>query len=123
MSMKTVPMTIVVFAIFLFMKDLSAKNNFVPGINDLPLMSGLILKNDSPIFFDTPSGRIIEIFAVSKLSIAEITSFYSNTLPQLGWENNGKENFERDGELLKIEIFKDISGGSVIRFFLVPLPR
>jgi len=118
--MKMLSVTFVVFGIFLFSRDLSAKSDFVPGINDLPLMSGLILKTDSPIFFDTPSGRIIEILAVSKLSIPEISSFYKNTLPQLGWKNKDKDNFERDGELLKIEIFNDISGGSVVRFFLVP---
>ncbi len=98
----------------------TAAPKFVPGIDDLPLMPGLVLKSETPVVFDTPAGRIIEVFAVGKMPSAHIRSFYGETLLQLGWQPSRKNEFQRDKELLKIEISEDKSGQRVVRFSVVP---
>jgi hypothetical protein len=100
--------------------ELRAATIFIPGINDLPLMTGLILKSELPVVFATPAGRIIEVFATGKMPPSRVSSFYAKVLPQLGWQSNYLNEFQRDNELLKIEILSDILGRTVVRFFVVP---
>ncbi|MBT3916750.1 MAG: hypothetical protein HN731_08005 [Rhodospirillaceae bacterium] len=100
--------------------DLSAAPKFVPGINDLPLMPGLSLRSETPVVFDTPGGRIVEVFAIGKASSIRIRAFYGETLPQLGWQPKSKSAFQRDNETLKIEISEDSKGRRVVRFSVVP---
>ena len=103
--------------------DLSAASKFVPGINDLPLMPGLTLWSETPMVFDTPGGRIVEVFAIGKVPLTRIRSFYRETLPQLGWQPKNKNAFERDNETLKIELSEDGKGRRMVRFSLVPLRK
>jgi len=97
-----------------------AEPKFVPGINDLPLMPGLSLRSETPVVFDTPSGRIVEVFDTSAAPLIRIRSFYGDTLPQLGWQQKNKDAFQRDNETLKIEISEDGKGRRVVRFSVVP---
>ena len=83
--------------------DLSAASKFVPGINDLPLMPGLTLWSETPMVFDTPGGRIIEVFAIGKVPLTRIRYFYRETLPQLGWQLKNKHALQRHSENKKIE--------------------
>lgn len=99
--------------------ELRAATVFIPGINDLPLMTGLVLKSELPVVFDTPAGRIIEVFANGEISPSGVSSFYAKILPQLGWQSNNINEFRRDNELLKIEILDQIMGRTVVRFFVV----
>ena len=93
---------------------------FVPGINGLPLMEGLILIPESQVIFDTANGRIIEVFAIGNNSPRDIMSFYSATLQQLGWVLNSNNEFWRDEELLKVEISKNKRGKFIVRFSIAP---
>lgn len=110
----------IVLGLFIGAHDLVAASKFVPGINDLPLMPGLVLKSETPVVFDTPAGRIVEVFATGKIPSARIRAFYGETLPQLGWQPSRKNEFQRDKERLKIEISEDQSGQRVVRFSVVP---
>ncbi len=111
---------LIVFSTPVISADGSAAPKFVPGINDLPLMPGLSLRSETPVVFDTPGGRIIEVFAVGKIPRSRIRSFYTETLPQLGWQPKIKNAFQRDKETLKIEISEDGKGQRVVRFSVVP---
>ena len=104
-------------------QNLHAAPKFVPGIDDLPLMPGLVLKSEAPVVFDTPGGRIVEVFASGTVPRVRVRSFYNETLPQLGWQPGGKSQFQRDKELLKIEISEEIKGRLVVRFSVVPKPE
>jgi hypothetical protein len=110
---------IIVILIIVFGSELRATTVFITGINDLPLMSGLVLKSELPVVFDTPGGRIVEVFATGKITPASISSFYSNILPQLGWQPIAKNEFQRDKELLKIDFFDHNMGRSTVRFFVI----
>ncbi|MBT3991174.1 MAG: hypothetical protein HON14_03315 [Rhodospirillaceae bacterium] len=100
--------------------SLTAAPKFVPGINDLPLMPGLALRSDAPVVFDTPGGRIVEVFAEGRIPKARIRAFYGSTLPELGWKPYAASQFQRDKELLKIEITEAANGTTMVRYSVVP---
>ena len=93
---------------------------FIPGINGLPLVTGLVLMPGRHIIFDTPEGRIIEAFADGKISPANILAFYKDTLPQLGWIVKSKNEFGRENEVLRIEVSANKKNQSIVRFFITP---
>lgn len=112
---------VALFGLLMTAGPVAAAPKFIPGINDLPLMPGLALKSEMPVVFDTPGGRIIEVFAKGQLKPASIRAFYGETLSQLGWQPRAKNEFQRDKELLRIEIIQDKAGGQVVRFSVVPI--
>ena len=92
---------------------------FLTGFSDLPIMPGMQELPDANISFDTASGRIVEAFARTEQSVERILSFYKNVLPQLGWRVEKDTMFDRDTEILIIDLRKD--GDSVIvQFSLEP---
>ena len=110
----------IISAIMAGEKSLRGAPVFIPGINGLPLMEGLVIVPDSHVIFETLNGRIIEIFAIGEPSFLDISSFYSATLQQLGWSKKSKNVFQRDEDLLRIEISDDKMGQSRVRFFITP---
>jgi hypothetical protein len=98
-------------------------DSFVAGFEDLPLMPGLVQVSDAGFVFDTPSGRIVESFAEGRVSIDAIRGFYARTLPQLGWRQTGRDRFEREDEVLDVEVTPDrpAPGELVsVHFYLAP---
>jgi hypothetical protein len=76
---------------------------FLAECEDLPLPPGLT-ELPGGTLFDTPNGRIVEATAEGNLAAAAIRSFYTQALPQLGWERLGETSFRRDNEVLRIDI-------------------
>lgn len=99
-----------------------AADPFVNGIDDMPLMPGLTQLADRNAVFDTPSGRIIEVYAEGEVGREAVRSFYAQTLPQLGWRGQGSDRYVREGETLRLEFPDARPGGRriLIRFFLSP---
>jgi hypothetical protein len=100
----------------------SAQANFVPGFDDLPLMPELVAGSESPVVFDAPGGRIIDMQMAGRTSAARVIDFYRDTLPQLGWQVVGSAagTFEREGEILKLVIDEPERGRVAVRFSLAP---
>ena len=94
-------------------------STFLPGFEDVPLMTGLKRQKNRDFMFDTPSGRIIEETAFGNSSRAQVSQFYNSTLPELGWKKIGSRLFERDGERLNIECYGQ-DGNLSVRFTLTP---
>src|SRR5690349_268518 len=96
---------------------------YVDGIDDLPLMPGLVPLADQSVVFDKPGGRIVQAVATGRLSAAAVRSFYADAAPQLGWQPAGDGRFTRDGELLRIELVGGQAapaGPLTVRFVLIP---
>jgi hypothetical protein len=94
-----------------------ADQPYLTEFEDLPLAPGLT-EQPGGMLFESPTGRIVEASATGDLSPDKVKAFYSQTLPQLGWEvvNGG---YKRDNEFLRIDI--DGSRRSVtVRFSVVP---
>jgi hypothetical protein len=98
----------------------AAAAEFVPGVEDLPLMPGLEAVVDASTSFETPSGRIVEAEARGKgLSEAEVRRFYAGTLPALGWRAVNDRRYERAGERLIID-FTHARDVLTVRFDIRP---
>lgn len=100
-----------------------AGSEFVAGFDDLPLMPGLMQVADAGFVFDAPSGRIVESFAEGKVAVDAIRGFYARTLPQLGWRQTGRDRFEREEEVLDVEVTPErpAQGELVsVHFYLAP---
>jgi hypothetical protein len=100
----------------------AAENAFVDGIDDLPLMPGLIAVGDQSLVFDKPDGRIVQAVATGRVRAAAVRSFYADTAPQLGWKPAGEGRYTRDGESLRIELTDPgAPGGALtVRFIVNP---
>ncbi len=96
-----------------------AAGGFVDGIDDLPLMAGLVASGE-PTVFDAPQGRVVEALAEGNATRAAVLDFYAGTLPQLGWRVDGLGRFAREGERLLIEFPPTPAGRTQVRFFLSP---
>jgi hypothetical protein len=81
-----------------------AANNFVPGIEDLPVPLNFHLKENSSSVFFNDSGRIIESTFIGTADPVEINEFYHKTLQALGWQKQKKLVFLREKEILKISL-------------------
>ncbi len=98
---------------------------FVGGMEDLPLMAGLTEISGAGMVFDTPAGRVVEVFASGTVSRTRVIAFYAATLPQLGWRQDAETLFHREGERLALE-FPESPGAAeatamvTIRFVLSP---
>lgn len=98
----------------------ASAQEFVPGSEDVPLLSGLIANEQDTIIFDSPTGRIVEAFAAGLVSRQAVTAFYTDTLPALGWSREGTAlSFRREEERLTVDIF-EAEGSLTVRFTLAP---
>jgi hypothetical protein len=79
---------------------------FISVLGDVPLMSGLLIVEESLLSFDKPNGRFLEILAVAKpgLEVSDIEAFYASSLPALGWTQKLFGTFVRQDELLTINL-------------------
>ena len=76
---------------------------FLPGTEDIPLMDGL--KNvEETASFDNPSERMVLVSAETRLSSQKISSFYKQTLNNLGWQEVKPNYFKRGNDSFFIEI-------------------
>jgi len=105
-------------------RGLHAAERFLAGIDDLPLMSGLSQLDGHETVFDSPTGRIIEVYAEGSVTREGVMSFYAATLPQLGWQARGPGVFLREGEVLRLEFpSRSVRRSSItltVRFYLSP---
>ncbi len=105
-----------------------AAEEFVHGVDDLPLMPGLTSLAGEGVVFDVPGGRVVEAWAEGRVTRAAVRSFYGSTLPQLGWTAAGPDLFRREGETLRLEFpaagprdaHPSASGALRVRFYLSP---
>jgi hypothetical protein len=94
--------------------------DFVPGTEDVPLMPGLAAVEGSSLVFDKPEGRIVESTAQGAVSRYDVTRFYAQSLPQLGWRRVGTGTaWRREGETLRLD-FHGPDGALTVGFTLSP---
>ncbi len=104
---------------FVFLFSLSQA--YLPGTEDLPLMTGLDLVED-PVVFDKMEGRLVTLQAQGDISQKIICEFYSKTLPNLGWKRKTDTLYERDGECLRLSFESSNSKKTLVTFEISPAP-
>lgn len=98
---------------------------FVEGMEDVPLMSGLSQITKDDISFGNEETRLVEAYVTSrKLKFSEVEEFYEDSLPQLGWNYQGNRGnnllFYRDGE--NLEVVKESANPLIVRITLKTKP-
>lgn len=98
---------------------------FVEGLEDIPMPGGLNQVENGNLSFGNEEIRLIEVYLTSEnLSFEEVSRFYLETLPQMGWllkkEKKQKLLFEREGETL--EISKESAKPLIIRLTVKSKP-
>ena len=58
-------------------------------VGDLPIMDGMTIEPELGFAFDSPSGRIVLVFAAATDSEAAILAFYDSAMASLGWQGGG----------------------------------
>jgi len=80
---------------------------FFEALYDVPIMPGLEEARDQAMLFDKPDGRIASVVAASKtLAVADISRFYAESLPQLGWRKTAENQYVRGSDRLVMELVK-----------------
>ncbi len=97
---------ILIFTLVILATNSQAKENFVPGISDLPVPANFYYLDDSSGIFNNAYGRFISANFRGKGEFETIHQFYQKTLPALGWEAKEKFTYIRDEEILEIKIRK-----------------
>ena len=80
----------------------SNKTNFVDGIEDLPLHHKMTVNKNSLVMFDTNQGNFVEVEIKGKSSIGNISKFYNEILPNLGWNFHKSNIYRRGNEVLEL---------------------
>lgn len=91
----------------LFMSGKVWATTFIDGLEDVPLMNGVTQIQKDTISFGNEESRFVEAYLTSsKIGFKAIENFYVKTLPQLGWNYQGKDGntllFYRENEMLEI---------------------
>lgn len=90
-------------------------NEFLKAIDDVPLVAGLTELAD-PLVFESDQGRVVRTSAEGQVGATTITTFYTETLPALGWKRTDDLNrlsFVRENEELNLQIREPASNRPV----------
>lgn len=119
-TIKRAAVTFVVSLVIIFSKiSLGAEKNSLTFIDDIPVMDSMNIEPELSFSFDSPSGRVIILIATSSDDKELITQFYSQVMPQLGWEVVDNQYRRRDE---KFQIISSDEQNNVIwRLSISPL--
>ncbi len=103
-----------------FGTSVRAGDNYSADISDLPVFEGLTVKDDLNTVFDSPEGRVVDVYMEGAAEKADAAnSFYASTLPELGWKKRGTSSYERGDEQLNLS--SETSSGTVtLKFSIRP---
>ena len=95
------------FVVLSLIFSFGAQAAFIEGLEDVPVMEGLTQLPNDAITFGNEESRLVEAVLTSESkTFKEVSRFYKNTLPQMGWAYQGTRGrtlvFEREGEVIDI---------------------
>ena len=110
--LQTVLMFLASFALVAFSNlssSQAAKSQQHSWVGDVPIMADLSVEPALGFSFDSPSGRIVMIFASSTANAADILEFYNESLVAIGWVG-GDGEWRRGPETLVISEVSTAAG-------------
>jgi hypothetical protein len=102
--------------------SLAAQQNLVfsRAIHDFPLMRGALEIEEDGVSYDKPEGRILQMRAIlESLTPKAVETYYSETLPQLGWQAISPRIYQRGAERLELD-FEAADGQNFLNVTLSP---
>ena len=88
-------------------------------VGDLPIMQGMTIEPQLGFAFDSPEGRIVQIFATGPSETGLVIRYYNEALSGLGWDGRDGQ-WKRDDEVLVISQV-EMASGTLWRIRLSPL--
>ena len=108
-----------IFKFYLLIFLSAIAEDFVYGIDDIPVFKNMEYVEDSNVLFDKIDGRFVSSEMVGNYHVNDIKEFYISVLPNLGWEKIDENLFERGSEYLEIRL-KSFNSFSKIKFSIYP---
>ena len=94
------------------------KTDFIDGIDGLPLHDKMTVEKNSLVMFDTNQGNFVEVEIKGKSSIENISKFYNEVLPNLGWESENRTKFIRGKDSLELQ-YSSENQTVIVKFKLI----
>ena len=110
---------ILVLKFFFLFPFLVFAEDFIYGLDDIPVYKNMRYVENSNVLFDKIDGRFLSSEMVGKYEIKEIKIFYNSVLPNLGWKKVKENVFERGTEFLEI-ILESTGSFSTAQFSIYP---
>ena len=104
---------------FFFISFHAVAEQFVYGLDDVPIFKDMKSIEDSHILFDKVDGRYLYSEIIGKYKILEIQEYYKKVLPNLGWKSLRTNSFIRGNEILEIQYLID-NGETKVVFTISP---
>ena len=95
---------ILVLKFFFLLPFLVFAEDFIYGLDDIPVYKNMRYVENSNVLFDKIDGRFVSSEMVGNYEIKEIKIFYNSVLPNLGWKKVKENIFERGTEFLEIKL-------------------
>ena len=80
---------------------------FVYGLDDVPIFKDMKSIEDTYVLFDKAEGRYLYSEIKGEYEVLEIQEYYKKVLPNLGWKSYEKNTFVRADEILEIQYLID----------------
>ena len=100
---KNVKKLVLILLLFIFTSTSINAEDFVDGLGDIPNFKDMMNVEDSFVLFDKIDGRYLYSETAGYYNKKEISKFYNNVLPNLGWVLINENKFERADEVLEIK--------------------
>lgn len=111
---------VVIAVLAYFGTSVNAGDNYSADISDLPVFEGLTVKDDLNTVFDSPEGRVVDVYMEGAAkNAAAASTFYASILPELGWKQQGATLYERGDEQLTLQT-EEKSGIVTLKFSIRP---
>ena len=110
---------ILVLKFFFLFPFLVFAEDFIYGLDDIPVYKNMRYVENSNVLFDKIDGRFVSSEMVGKYEIKEIKIFYNSVLPNLGWKKVKENIFERGTEFLEIKL-ESAGSFSTAQFSIYP---
>jgi len=87
-------------------------------IDDIPIMQDMLVETELSISFDSPSGRIIVLFARTDNTNDSVYAYYNDAMRALGWQAYA-DIFQRNNE--QFQIFQaNTAKGKLWKLSIIP---
>ena len=104
---------------FFFIHFQAVAEQFVYGLDDIPIFKDMRSIEDTYILFDKVEGRYLYSEIKGEYEVLEIQGYYKKVLPNLGWKSLKKNSFARGSEILEIQYLIE-NGETKVVFTISP---
>ena len=93
----------IVFLTLIFISFKPLCETFLKGIDDIPTYKNMVHVEDSLVMFDKVNGRFVSTEMIGQYKYSDVSKFYNQILPNLGWKLVKKNLYIRAEESLELE--------------------